>query len=257
MVHVSEMSWSRTEKPEEVLSAGEKVNVKVTGLQKDKETGAPRIALSIKQLSRDPWESVAEKFKEGDRVSGVVTRCAKFGAFVEIAPGIEGLVHLSEMSYKKRILKPEEVVNPGDKVQVMVQEVDPLKRRISLSLKEVEGDPWAEATNRYPVGQTIQGVVEKREKFGIFVKIEEGITGLLPASRLKEATDAPSLERLKPGDPIRLTVESVQPHERKITLGPAVDADEGDWKAFARSKKPQGTVLGEKLMEAMKKNKEA
>jgi small subunit ribosomal protein S1 len=249
------MSWSRTEKPEEVLSVGEGVRVKVTGLQKDKETGAPRIALSIKQLSEDPWETVAERFKEGDRVSGTVTRCAKFGAFVEIAPGIEGLVHVSEMSYKKRILKPEEVVNPGDKVQVMVQEVDALKRRISLSLKEVEGDPWAEVIHRYPVGQTIQGTIEKRERFGIFVRIEDGVTGLIPASRLKEAADAASIERLKPGDPIRLTVESVQPQERKITLGPAVSGDEGDWKAFARGQKPQGTVLGEKLMEAMKKNK--
>jgi small subunit ribosomal protein S1 len=255
MVHLSEMSWSRTEKPEEVLSVGEGVRVKVTGLQKDKETGAPRIALSIKQLSEDPWETVAERFKEGDRVSGTVTRCAKFGAFVEIAPGIEGLVHVSEMSYKKRILKPEEVVNPGDKVQVMVQEVDALKRRISLSLKEVEGDPWAEVIHRYPVGQTIQGTIEKRERFGIFVRIEDGVTGLIPASRLKEAADAASIERLKPGDPIRLTVESVQPQERKITLGPAVSGDEGDWKAFARGQKPQGTVLGEKLMEAMKKNK--
>jgi small subunit ribosomal protein S1 len=185
MVHLSEMSWSRTDKPEEVMSAGERVRVKVTGLQKDKETGAPRIGLSIKQLSTDPWETVAERFKEGDRVSGTVTRCAKFGAFVEIGPGIEGLVHVSEMSYKKRILKPEEIVKPGDQIQVMIQEVDPLKRRISLSLKEVEGDPWAEVSNRYPVGQTIQGTIEKRERFGIFVKVEEGVTGLLPASRLK------------------------------------------------------------------------
>jgi small subunit ribosomal protein S1 len=109
--------------------------------------------------------------------------------------------------------------------------------------------------HRYPVGQTIQGTIEKRERFGIFVRIEDGVTGLIPASRLKEAADAASIERLKPGDPIRLTVESVQPQERKITLGPAVSGDEGDWKAFARGQKPQGTVLGEKLMEAMKKNK--
>jgi len=253
MVHLSEMSWSRAEKPEAILSAGEKIRVKVTGLQRDEKTGAPRIALSIKQLSADPWETAAGRFKEGDRVTGTVTRCAKFGAFVEIAPGIEGLVHVSEMSYRKRILKPEEIVNPGDQVQVMVQEVDPLKRRISLSLKEVEGDPWAEVTSRYPVGQSIQGTVEKRERFGIFVKIEEGVTGLLPASRLKEAADASSIERLKPGDPIRVTVESVQARERKITLGPAASGDEEDWKAFARRPKPQGTVLGEKLMEAIKK----
>jgi small subunit ribosomal protein S1 len=255
MIHLSELSWARTEKPEEVLRAGERLKVKITGLQKDKETGAQRIALSIKQLSEDPWESVAEKFKEGDRVSGTVTRCAKFGAFVEIASGIEGLVHVSEMSYKKRILKPEEVVNPGDKVQVLVREVDPLKRRISLSLKEVEGDPWAEVANRYPVGQTIQGTLEKRERFGLFVRIEEGVTGLLPASRLKEASDAASIERLKPGDPIRVTVEAVQSQDRKITLGPASSSDVGDWKAFASSRKPEGTVLGEKLMAAMEKKK--
>ncbi len=253
MIHLSELSWSRTEKPEEALRAGERLKVKVTGLQTDKETGAQRIALSIKQLSVDPWETVAEKFKEGDRISGTVTRCAKFGAFVEIASGIEGLVHVSEMSYKKRILRPEEVVNPGDKVQVLVREVDSVKRRISLSLKEVEGDPWAEAANRYPVGQSIQGTVEKRERFGLFVRIEDGVTGLLPASRLKEASDAASIERLKPGDPIRVIVEAVQPQDRKITLGPASSSDEGDWKAFARSRKPEGTVLGEKLMAAMKK----
>jgi small subunit ribosomal protein S1 len=255
MVHLSEMSWSRTEKPEEVLTAGERVKVKVTGLQKDKETGAPRIALSIKQLLEDPWQTVAERFKEGDRVSGIVTRCAKFGAFVEIASGVEGLVHVSEMTYKRRILKPEELVSPGDKVQVMVREVDPFKRRISLSLKEVEGDPWTEVANRYPVGQTVQGTVEKRERFGLFVKIEEGITGLLPASRMKEAADASTIERLKPGDPIRVVVEAVQLQERKITLGPASSSDEGDWKTFVRGQKTQGTVLGDKLMEAMNKKK--
>ncbi|MFO7559959.1 MAG: S1 RNA-binding domain-containing protein, partial [Desulfobacterales bacterium] len=131
MAHISELSWSRTNKPDEVLKENENVQVKVIGVEYPDSSKTPKIALSIKQAGEDPWESVPEKFKKGDIIKGTVTRCMDFGAFVEIAPGTEGLVHISEMSYTKRVLKSESVVKPGESVLVMIKEIDPQKKRIS------------------------------------------------------------------------------------------------------------------------------
>ncbi len=131
MVHLSEISWSRLEKADEVLKTGDSITVKVIGIEQGKQPGQMKIALSIKQVTGDPWNSVQDKFRIGDKIRGKVTRCMKFGAFVEIAPGIEGLVHISEMSYKKRVLKTEDVVAVAETVEVMIKEIDVEKRRIS------------------------------------------------------------------------------------------------------------------------------
>ena len=227
--------------------------MKVVSVEKPATGDRIRISLSAKQATGDPWEGLEDRFHPGDRLEGKVTRCAKFGAFVEIAPGVEGLVHISEMSYRKRISKPEEVVNPGDVVEVLIKEIEPLKRRISLSIREAEGDPWADVSEKFSVGQTLEGTVEKKERFGWFVSLLPGITGLLPRSRVAES-GAPGLsDKIREGDTIRVVIEAIQPQERRISLGPADRKDEVDWRSFSGQggKKGLGS-LGERLQDALK-----
>jgi small subunit ribosomal protein S1 len=164
LVHVSELSWSRVEDPQTFGAIGEPVRVKVIDIERPDASENLKISLSIKQVTDDPWLSADDHFKVGDKVNGTVTRCAKFGAFVEIADGIEGLVHISEMSYQKRILKPQEIVTPGESVFVLVKDLDLANRRISLSIRDAEGDPWSEVPHKYSVGQRVEGVIEKKEK---------------------------------------------------------------------------------------------
>ncbi len=257
MVHISELSWSRVESPGDAVQADQQVTVKVVGIREDEKKGRKKIALSIKQLAGDPWKTVADRFRPGEKVSGRVTRCPDFGAFVEIAPGIEGLVHISEMSYLKRVVNPGDVVSPGETVSVMIKEVDPRKRRISLSLKEAAGDPWLDAAERFPVGQVVRGTVEKKETFGIFVTLLPGVTGLLPRSNIRRAANAGAVEHLKEGDPIAVTVAEVKQDARKITLAPADEAEEGKWKEFRQGDAAAPmSDLAEKLKAAMEKNKD-
>jgi small subunit ribosomal protein S1 len=253
MVHISELSWSRIEKPEEAVAADETITVKIIGIASGDKPDTWKISLSVKQVSADPWETVADRFRFGDKVKGKVTRCANFGAFVEIAPGIEGLVHISEMSYAKRVTRSEDIVTPGDTVMVMVKEFDPARKRISLSLREADGDPWADIEEKYAVGQPVTGTVEKKEAFGLFVNIAPGITGLFPKSKIAKASNAASFERLKPGDPVSVIVEEIHADVRRMTFGAqdgAASAD-GDWKQFSSSNAPSLGSLGDKLRAAM------
>jgi small subunit ribosomal protein S1 len=181
MVHVSELGWSKIAKPEDAVKIGHTVQVKIIGIEPDKKPGLLKISLSMKQLTENPWDSVDRQFREGEKVLGTVTRCAGFGAFVEVAPGIEGLVHISEMSYTKRVLKPEDIVKAGETVSVVIKEIDADKRRLSLSIRDAAGDPWIDVKEKFAVGQSLEGVLEKKEKFGFFVTLAPGITGLLRA----------------------------------------------------------------------------
>jgi small subunit ribosomal protein S1 len=219
MIHLSELSWSRVEKPDEVVAAGDVIPVKLIGIQKGEQPDQYKIALSIKQVTGDPWENVNEAFSEGDKLTGKVTRCTNFGAFVEIAPGIEGLVHISEMSYKKRILKPEDVVKPYETVSVVVKEIDAVKRRVSL-------------------------------------RLEPGITGLLPKSGMKKSHQPSLIEKLKPGNTITVIIEEIKPDERRITLGPGDSRDEGEWRDFTKDAQKSLGSLGEKLQQALKSKNE-
>ena len=257
MVHISELSWSRLEKPEEAVNPGDKIEVKVLRIEPgDKQM---KIALSAKQVTGDPWERVSEDVEAGSKVTGKVTRCAPFGAFVEIRPGIEGLVHISEMSYTKRVLHPEELVQPGQSISVMVKDVDAQKRRISLSMRDAEGDPWLDVKDKFTAGQPVQGTVEKQEKFGIFVALAPGIVGLLPRSVIKQSPKASRIESIKPGNSIDVVVETIRAAERKISLGLGEGNEESDWRQFSSKKKAdQGGGLGdlaEKLAAALKKEK--
>jgi len=274
MIHVSELGYARVAKADEAVSVGEAVHVKVLGIEAGKKPGQMKISLSRKQTMGDPWDGIAGKLKEGEKVTGKVARLADFGAFVELFPGVDGLIHLSEMSYKKRIAKASEVVSVGDAVSVVIKEIDPAKRRISLSLKDAEGDPWLEAAAKYAPGTQVTGTVEKRETFGIFVTLEPGIPALLPKSRMAAAVDPKPLEALKKGDSVTLVVEDLRAGERRIALSP-LEVKEGsesggrennDWKAYAKQAKPAkgGSdgdrpagmgLLGEKLALALKNKK--
>ena len=257
MVHISELSWSRVEKPHEIMKVGDLVAFKVIGMEEGSRPDRPKISLSIKQVTEDPWESVGEKFHEGDKVTGKVTRCANFGAFVEIEPGIEGLVHVSEMSYISRVLKPEDVVKAGDTVSVVIKEIDAANRKISLSIKDAEGDPWLDAQNKYRVGQAVDGQIEKKEKFGYFVTLEPGITGLLPISEIRKSHEPTRIEKLREGDAITIIVEKIKADERKITVRPGDSREVDDWRRFADDSKKSLGSLGEKLQRALESKKDA
>ncbi len=251
MVHVSEISWSRTALPEEVLKPGDRVRVKVLGIEPGTGEKPSKIGLSIRQLEEDPWLSVEEKLRAGDVVRGRVTRCMNFGAFVEVAPGLEGLVHISEMSYTRRVLKVEELVKPGDTVTVAVKGIDLEKRRIALSLKDAEGDPWAEVIEQFPVGKRTEGVVEKKEKFGIFVRLAPGITGLLPIGSIKRSSAAAMLDKIREGETVSVAVEEVNVPRRRISLAPAGTDEEGDWQHFAPAARGTFGALADKLQSAL------
>jgi small subunit ribosomal protein S1 len=194
-----------------------------------------KISLSMKQVGDDPWNQVSEKFNSGDKVNGTVTRCMDFGVFVEIAPGIEGLVHISEMSYVKRVMKTSEEVTPGESVSVLIKEIDPRKRRISLSMRDTQGDPWLDVSDTFKIGQVITGTLENKEAFGYFVTLAPGITGLLPKSKFNLAEKPGHLEQLKPGDSLSVSVAEINARDRKITLAPGDAAEEGGWKDYSQN----------------------
>jgi small subunit ribosomal protein S1 len=252
MVHISELSWSRLEKPEEVVKPGDEVQVRILKIAAGEKEGQKKISLSMKQISRNPWETVEDRFKAGAKVCGRVTRCMKFGVFVEIEAGVEGLVHISEMSYTKRVIHPEDEVKPGQTVWVMIKEIDTVNKRISLSLRDAVGDPWADVEEKFKVGQSVQGTLEKKEAFGYFINLEPGITGLLPISKIKASENGPHIERTKIGDGITVEIENIQTAQRKISLGTANAKVEEDWRQFTRQPDSPLGSLGEQLQKALK-----
>ncbi len=259
MVHISELSWSRLETPQEAVSVDDIVNVKILKIEKKQGSDVYKISLSMKHTSADPWDLAENTIHEGDQLTGRVMRLAPFGAFVELSPGVDGLVHLSEMSYTKRVLKAEDVVSQGEMVQVVVKSVDPEKKRISLSMKDAHGDPWTGASEKYQPGLLIDGTMLKKEKFGIFIEIEPGITGLIPASAIGKSSKASVFNSLKPGDTAVVMVEKTDEAQRRITLVPP-DLKEGDdWKNFAKSATGSANHtmgnMGSILMDALKKKK--
>jgi small subunit ribosomal protein S1 len=256
MVHISELSWKRLDRPEEVVQAGAMLKVKVIDMAVGETARSRKIALSVKALEEDPWSNLADRFSTGDKVRGKVTRCAKFGAFVEITPGVEGLVHISEMSYLRRVVKPEEVVQPGDAVDVMIKEIDLDQRRVSLSIRDAEGDPWIDVPDRYRVGQRLEGTLEKKEKFGYFVNLRPGVTGLMPRSKISQAAVPSAIEKCKEGEKLPVVIDEINPADRKITLSPGDTGSADDWQKYTKG--PQGSLgsLGEKLQAALNEKKE-
>ena len=255
MVHISEISWSRLASPDEVLNTGDTVSVKVIDIQTNEASGEKKLSLSMKQLDGDPWETVTQRLKSGDKIHGTVTRCMDFGCFVEIEPGIEGLVHISEMSYTQRVNKPQDLVSQGDLVDVMIKEIDPEKKRISLSMKDAEGDPWIDVKEKYHIEQAVEGTIEKKERFGLFITLESGITGLLPKSRINRLNDPSAIEKMREGERITVIIEEIDPTQRRITLAPGDSRDEDDWRTFSKDSSNPISSLGEKLQQALNKKK--
>ena len=215
LLHVSDISWSRVNSPEDVLTVGQQVQLKV--LKVDPENS--RISLGLKQLQPEPWDTVAEKYKVGQRITGTVTRLMDFGAFVELEPGIEGLIHVSEMSWLKKLRKPSDILKTGDTVDAIVLSVSAGERRISLGLKQALGDPWADALQKFPVGSTIEGPVTKLMKFGAFVQITEGVEGLVHVSEIsaEKHIDHPQ-DVLRAGQIVKAQVLAVDAEKRQIKL---------------------------------------
>lgn len=256
MVHISELSWSRLEKPQDAVKPDQMIRVKVLRIEPGRK--GPKIALSLKQVESDPWDRLPEEIQPGRKLTGKVTRCAPFGAFVEIMAGVEGLVHISEMSYTQRVMKPEDVVQPGQVLPVMVKEVDTDRRRIGLSIRDAEGDPWQDVERKLAKGQPVDGTVEKQESFGIFVRLAPGIVGLLPKSAVSRSPEAARMEKLKPGDTVAVTIENINAAERKISLKPRDSGDEDAWRSYQAETGGSSSLsaLGEQLARALKKREE-
>jgi small subunit ribosomal protein S1 len=219
LLHVSDIAWGRVNKPADVLSVGQAVEVKVLKVGQDSDKR--RISVGLKQLQPHPWEGVAEKFKVGDRVRGTVTRLVEFGAFVELEPGIEGLIHISEMSWSKgKIRKASDVVKQGETVEVLILQVNPAEHRISLGLKQALGDPWAEVVQRFQVGSAVEGPVTNLTKFGAFVQLSEGIEGMVHVSdisaekRINQPQDV-----LRVGQIVKAQVLAIDLEKRQMRLG--------------------------------------
>jgi small subunit ribosomal protein S1 len=215
LLHVSDISWSRVNKPSDVLSVGQPLEVKILKV----EPGKRRISLGLKQLQPHPWDAAAEKYQVGERVRGTVTRTTDFGAFVELEPGVEGLIHVSEMSWSKRVKSASDVVKPGETVEAVVLRVNPAERRISLGLKQALGDPWADASTKFAPGSVVEGPVTSFTKFGAFVRLAEGIEGMVHVSEIttEKRINHPQ-DVLKIGQQVQAQVLDLDPQKRLIRL---------------------------------------
>jgi len=218
LLHVGDIAWSRINKPADVLSIGQQVEVKVLKLAN--EGDKKRISVGLKQLQTHPWEAVAQKYKAGDRVRGTVTRLAEFGAFVELEPGIEGLIHISEMSWSRgKVRKASDVVKEGETVEVVILGLSEGERRMSLGLKQALGDPWVDVPQRFPIGSEVAGPVTSLTKFGAFVQISEGVEGMIHVSEisLEKRINQPA-DVLRVGQVVKALVIGIDPEKRQMKL---------------------------------------
>ena len=216
LLHVGDISWGRVNKPEDVLSVGQQVDVKILKIDSEKR----RLSVGMKQLLPEPWDSVSGKYAAGQRIRGTVTRVMDFGAFVELEPGVEGLIHVSEMSWVKKVRKPSDLVKPGEAVEAVILGINPAERRMSLGLKQALGDPWADAPQKYPVGSAVEGTVVSLTKFGAFVQIAEGVEGLVHVSDIsaEKRINHPQ-DVLKLGQTVKAAVLELDTAKRRLKLG--------------------------------------
>lgn len=216
LLHVGDISWGRVSKPSDVLSPGQQVEAKVVRIDPEKH----RISVSMKELQAQPWDAAPEKYRVGERVRGTITRITDFGAFVELEPGIEGLIHISEMSWSRKIRRPSDAVKPGETVEAVILGVNPAERRISLGLKQALGDPWAEVPQRFPVGSVVEGPVISIQKFGAFVQLAEGVEGMIHVGDLsaEKRINHPQ-DVLRVGQTVKAQVLEIDSGKRRLRLG--------------------------------------
>jgi small subunit ribosomal protein S1 len=241
ILHITDMSWGRINHPSEVVKVGERIKVAVLKFDPERE----RISLGMKQMTPDPWSSVREKYPVGSRVQGRVVSLMDYGAFVELERGIEGLVHISEMSWTKKAPHPSKIVQVGQDVEVLVLDVDPIHRRISLGLKQVMPNPWEKVKEKYPAGTVISGPVRNVTDFGLFVGVEEGIDGLVHVSDLHwtRKVKHPS-ELYKKGDMVEAKVLGVDVANQRLALG-IKQLSTDPWELIAERYPPGSKVQGE------------
>jgi small subunit ribosomal protein S1 len=218
LLHVSDIAWTRVSKPADVLSVGQLIEAKVLKISTDADKR--RISIGTKQLLPQPWDAVAEKYKVGERVRGTVTRVAEFGAFVELEPGIEGLIHVSEMSWGRKLRSASTLLKPGETVDAVILGVNAPEHRMSLGLKQALGDPWADAAEKFAAGSVIEGPVVSITKFGAFVQLAEGVEGMIHISDLsaEKRINHPQ-EVVKLGQSVKAQVLAVDTEKRQLRLG--------------------------------------
>jgi small subunit ribosomal protein S1 len=240
LLHVTDISWGRIAKPAESFHKGEKITVRVLSFDREKE----RVSLGLKQLTDNPWEQIIEKYPVSSIVEGKVVNLTDYGVFVELEPGVEGLVHISEMYWTREIKHPSKVLNIGETIKVVVLEVNPESKRISLSLKQTAPNPWEKLKEKYSVGTTVKGVVRNITNFGVFVGIEEGIDGLVHVSDIswKHRVTHPS-EYFKKGQEVEAVVLNVDVDNEKFSLG-IKQIEKNPWDELSQKYTPGSVVTG-------------
>ena len=242
LLHITDMSWGRLKHPAEILKVGQEINVMVLGVDRERE----RVSLGLKQTQENPWASIQDRFPVGSRVSGKVVNLAPYGAFVEIAPGIEGLVHISEFSWTKRVARASDMLSVGDEVQVVVLSIDVENQKIALGIRQTQENPWDTIQERYPVGSRVKGKVRNFTQYGAFVELEEGIDGMIHISDMSwtRKINHPS-ECLQKGQEVEAVVLDVNAKEQRISLG-LKQAQNDPWAEIAE-KYPIGSVVKGKI----------
>ena len=230
LLHITDMSWGRVKHPSEILKVGQELDVMVLDIDRDRE----RVSLGLKQTTENPWNTIQEQFPVGSRIAGKVVNLAAYGAFVEIAPGIEGLVHISEFSWTKRVARASDMLAVGDEVQVVVLSVDVENQKIALGIRQTQANPWDTVQDRFPVGSRIKGKVRNFTAYGAFVELEEGIDGMIHVSDMSwtRKINHPS-ECLQKGQEVEAVVLDVNPKEQRISLG-LKQAQQDPWDEIAK-----------------------
>ncbi len=243
LLHITDLSWGRLQHPSEMLNVGDSIQVKVLKFDKEKE----RVSLGMKQLSEDPWEGVPDRYPVGERVSGKVMSVTDYGCFIKLEDGVEGLVHISEMTWNRKIKHPSKIVEMGDSVEAEVLSIDSENRRISLGMKQIEPNPWDIVAETYPIGSIIEGKVRTLTDFGAFIGLEEGIDGLIHVSDMSwtQKINHPS-EVIKKGDTVKAVVLSVDKGRERLSLG-LKQLTTNPWEELA-NKYPAGSVITGKVV---------
>jgi small subunit ribosomal protein S1 len=261
LVHISELSWERLDTIGDLYSPGQEVECVILQITRNKPLRNSKISLSIRQMTANPWSDITQRFSAGQSVQGKVVRLANFGAFIELQPGVDGLVHVSEMSWVKKVQHPSEILAVGAVVNVTILAIDETKKTISLSLKDVSNDPWRDVIETFPVGTEVTGMVAKKSRYGYFIDLREGVTGLLVFGNIA----VEKKESIKEGDTLAVCVESVDKANRRISLSYGVKEARGTQTEIEACTKtenapqPSGaagsTEFGAALLAALQKKK--
>jgi len=264
LVHISEVSWARTENLKEQFQVGQEIEYVVLGVERKEPLRMSKISLSLKQALADPWTTAAGKYAVGAQMDGVITRCAPFGAFVQLEPGIEGLIHISELTWDPKVRKPEDVVKPGQPVRVTILSCDTTARRIGCSYKNSEADPWKDVPQRFPLNAVVKGKVTSKQKYGFFVDLADMVSGLLAIPNIAQDKRT----SIKVGDEIEVTIVGLDIERRRISLAFGMESAHADSKAAeeyhkqveaAKAAQPavaaSGSEFGDALKAALEKKK--